>query len=613
MKKLENLQKLEQIKQHLMELEKQVKNTSFHSYGLLTTQFQYEKGKPLVNLVDNMVKLGSLYRSPNDRLNHYTKDRLEFNQHIQERRLLAEEKRDWDRVNLNHSHLQEKVQELYQLDRLIQEESSTLQSLQQDKEDIERALGDLRLKINKGLNDPAEIEQARKQQAVLENELCRVHSMLAENSKKLEETVAGNARLEQKLLVLKQKLQVSRQQRSSPQFSNPGDSLPCFVGNSAMLESDLQKVQQKVGDLQRQRQELSMQVRQLTERSNSLQQQIKPVPNSALNKRKAPSLWRETDLDTMDTIDHGENYEIPQNPLYINTDLKQRSVDSASDDTSQNCNTHQEKQEIKTVRIVKRESERRQRDREKTVTGKWDPLLEEDDSSQSSSLLFCPTNLQKTQSTSNLENTSPESGKNSMSRFTSVSSLQQSSYSEDDSLGKFELSPVFKSEAAKQIITEMSVQDGKKQVNRRTIPKEKRRHHTAPHNNLIMKSLNQLPTDDSEFDRALVNTKRARDDLDMERALRQRIDAPDVVRSTLSNKELKYNENTIDNILGTPNKIRIPERYIPEQLPQLSAEEQEHRLRKVESIKKMLSDTIITSNTVNLGTGELFVAIIIRS
>lgn len=326
-----------------------------------------------------------------------------------------------------------------------------------------------------------------------------------------------------------------------------------------------------------------------------------------------PSLWRETDLDTMNIIDHGETWENPSTtPLFINTDIKQNcssTLDSGSDDTSQNCSTHQEKQEIKTVRIVKRESERRQRDREKTVTGKWDPLFEEDDSSQSSSLLFCPTtSLQKTQSTSNLENAiSPESGKNSLSRLTSVSSPSVQQYSEDESLGKFELSPVFKSEAAKQIITEMSGQDGKRQVNRRVVPKEKRRHHTAPHNNLIMKSLNQLSTDDSEFDKALVNTKRARDDLDMERALRQRIDTPDVVRSTLSNKELKYNENTIDNILGTPNKIRIPERYIPEQLPQLSAEEQEHRLRKVESIKKMLSDTIITSNTVNLATGKMLI------
>lgn len=72
--------------------------------------------------------------------------------------------------------------------------------------------------------------------------------------------------------------------------------MPCFVGTSAMLESDLQRVQQKVGDLQRQRKELSMQVRQLTDRSNNLQQQIKPLSNSIHNnqgKLKSSSHYQE--------------------------------------------------------------------------------------------------------------------------------------------------------------------------------------------------------------------------------------------------------------------------------------------------------------------------------
>lgn len=108
----------------------------------------------------------------------------------------------------------------------------------------------------------------------------------------------------------------------------------------------------------------------------------------------------------------------------------------------------------------------------------------------------------------------------------------------------------------------------------------------------------------------------------MERALRPRINAPDVVRSTLSHKELKYNESTIDQLLGTPNKIVIPERYIPEQVimrkrlllsfqiklnyinvnfllnsqtPELTAEEQEQRLKKAEAIRKMLSETTVTA------------------
>lgn len=332
------------------------------------------------------------------------------------------------------------------------------------------------------------------------------------------------------------------------------------------------------------------------------------------------SSWRETDLDTLNIVDHGDSWDMPlcstpTTPLYINTDFKHsndndysrhsvKSMDSSSDDTTHNY-MPQEKQASKTVRIVKRESERRQRDREKTViTGKIDPLFEEDDSSQNSSILFrpAPASVHKAPSSSNIEALSPVSdfSKDSLNKENSLSSpnipqaYSDRTASEASSYKSPELSPVFKSEAARQIITEMSTP---KNANRRVIPKEKRRHHTAPHNNLIMKSLNQLHNEDSDFEKLAATSRRARDDLDMERALRQRIDTPDVVRSTLSNKEVKYNESTIDNLLGTPNKINIPERYIPEQLPQLSAEEQEHRLRKVESIKKMLSDSAILSSS----------------
>lgn len=340
------------------------------------------------------------------------------------------------------------------------------------------------------------------------------------------------------------------------------------------------------------------------------------------------SSWRETDLDTMIIVDHGESWDnsTPTTPLYINTDIKQspddyynrimKSSDSTSDDNTQHSNLPPEKQEIKTVRIVKRESERRQRDREKITSsgsGKWDVLLEEDDSSQNSSILFRPTPVQKTQSSTALSLTGfNDNNSGPLMRENSLSSPSLPQFNDSRSNANTlssserspELSPIFKSEAARQIITEMSIQDTPKKTNRRAVPKEKRRHYTAPNNNLIMKSLNQLPTDDNAFDKMILNTRRARDDLDMERALRQRIDAPDVVRSTLSNKELKYNESTIDNILGTPNKISIPERYIPEQLPQLTAEEQEQRLRKVESIKKMLSDTAIISGSSANPTGK---------
>lgn len=67
MEREESLQRLEQLKGQLMDLEQ-----------------QYEKSKPLVQLVDNMVKLGSLYNRPGN-----TVERLERNQRLRQK-VLAE-------------------------------------------------------------------------------------------------------------------------------------------------------------------------------------------------------------------------------------------------------------------------------------------------------------------------------------------------------------------------------------------------------------------------------------------------------------------------------------------------------------------------------------------
>lgn len=184
--------------------------------------------------------------------------------------------------------------------------------------------------------------------------------------------------------------------------------------------------------MQRQRQELSQAVRQLTENSNTLYQQIKPSKehnNSAshIKKRSNSTSWTETDLDSMYTIDHlghtssmdnltlshadvggtaggGGGGSNSTTPLYIDTgsanssimncstssklleygqsklpnisnyrsELSDGGIESSgmeSDDlleTSAFGNlSGAEKPEIKTVRIVKRESERRHRDRER--------------------------------------------------------------------------------------------------------------------------------------------------------------------------------------------------------------------------------------------------------
>ncbi|XP_075235264.1 uncharacterized protein LOC142332611 isoform X2 [Lycorma delicatula] len=649
-KRLEHLQKLEDLKRHLLDLEK-----------------QYEKGKPLVNLVDNMVKLGSLCRvgAPFTGQNGAAhglngsspllRERLEFNHKVQEQRLLAEERRDWQRLSPDHNQLQAKVAQLYRLDRLLQEESGTLYSLQQDKEMLERALGGLRHKLQGIHGNPAEAERYRRQQRLLERELTRVRSILAHNSKKLEETVAENARLEQELVILRQKLQTSR--RVPDSSTGP---------TTAALEAELRRVQTLVGDLQRQRQELSLQVRQLTEKSHSLSQQIRPGPTGIagagpiLGKKRAASSWLETDLDSQVTRDLGlespptttpcGRHSASPIPLYVNTEdsksVSPTNISSTNSETPSredvppppppqpqycrpiNINEADDRvkrfygiipkdkpQEIKTVRIVKRESERRQRDRDRSgnigipiTNSATNPkrINVNDDSGTSSdsnerSMLSRvmeepsespPPAPGRSDSVNVIKNIVSRQAKMKMDGDKSSLSAHEQLFGSVASLvssegGSPQLSPVYQSEAARQIVEEMAA--ASKVGGRRLVPREKRRHHTVSSGRPVLRI-------DTSY-----SAGGSRDDLDMERALRPRLNAPDVVRSTLSRVDTKFSSETIDNLLGTPGKILIPERYIPESTPELSMEEQERRLKKADAIRKMLSETTVTASD---ATGE---------
>lgn len=108
----------------------------------------------------------------------------------------------------------------------------------------------------------------------------------------------------------------------------------------AALESELRRVQMLVGDLQRQRNELSAQVRQLTEKSKTLCQQIRPSPTGIAGagpvpaKKRATSGWIETDLDSdvvQDlAVDRSSTTVSPNMsqmsiPFYINADDKKNS------------------------------------------------------------------------------------------------------------------------------------------------------------------------------------------------------------------------------------------------------------------------------------------------
>lgn len=73
---------------------------------------QYEKTKPLMNLVDNMVKLGSLYRAgsmqwdTNSMSSGMNLQRLRVNQKELERKLQVDDQKQWSKFDSNQIELQ---------------------------------------------------------------------------------------------------------------------------------------------------------------------------------------------------------------------------------------------------------------------------------------------------------------------------------------------------------------------------------------------------------------------------------------------------------------------------------------------------------------------------
>lgn len=105
-----------------------------------------------------------------------------------------------------------------------------------------------------------------------------------------------------------------------------------------MWLAELRRVQQLVGDMQRQRHDLSQAVRQLTENSNNLYQQMKPSDHSSSFSSKKKNLstsWTETDLDSMISTDHQlsssfDNLSINTQDLSASTYLNNRSGNLSS-------------------------------------------------------------------------------------------------------------------------------------------------------------------------------------------------------------------------------------------------------------------------------------------
>lgn len=174
-----------------------------------------------------------------------------------------------------------------------------------------------------------------------------------------------------------------------------------------------------------------------------------------------------------------------------------------------------------------------------------------------------------------------------------MSPVKSNSINSSDSGQSAMMSPIFKSAAARAIIEEerktpVIIPKAKK--------KSKKRHMTITSSHpAVLEALNRH---DAKMDRS-----RSRDDMDMERILKPR-DAPDVVRSTYGQTDPEFRTNALDNLFGAPEKINIPERYIPEQTDEKSPEEKRTRLKKADSIRRMLADSSATPVVTRRGDKE---------
>ena len=63
---------------------------------------------------------------------------------------------------------------------------------------------------------------------------------------------------------------------------------------------------------------------------------------------------------------------------------------------------------------------------------------------------------------------------------------------------------------------------------------------------------------------------------------------PIPVKSSATNSDFDFDEGLIDRVLGKPDKIEIPERYIPEE-EQFDPDEQQKRTEKAEAICRLLT------------------------
>ncbi|KAF8788751.1 Pleckstrin homology domain-containing family [Argiope bruennichi] len=656
-KQIESLQEFPQSNngrqpayQNKKELQKQI----------LLLQKQYEDTQPLVTLVDNMVKLGSLYGSSNRR--SFSLPLLDTSQEDVSSPVNGPQSPDYagesnilSKLLAEESNFQKRISEIYSLDKGLRNETNSISSLHQDKEMLEYTLSGMRNKILDHQDRPSELQKLKKQQKMIEKELVRVKRLLSTSAKKIEDAASKNDQMEKDILHLRQILKEALKTGSSEAKD--------FQHNRADIEAELSRVQNVLDELANHRHEINNTVMKLKGEappSSSVGSEYKASPSGTAGKethllkirrepesstspvtvteekevthlkkvkkgvevrasptgvagsaplpvrKKQHSMYLETDLDTMETRDLASVHEkdLDDIPVYVNAEeinnpneeiyenfstidyANMATYNSQSDGSAteqcamQDINDADERMkrfygiipkekpsEIKTVRIVKRQSERRNRERDKKrvtyddQSSVW--VVEEPDIS-SDDLLDVDEGVTN-------RNPPTVTRPSSIHLLTSTLNRQSNSQSAHERL--------FGTSAPKP---EKSTSNGSHDRSY-TTKRSKRRHYTVSGYQYAL---------DPQFSQYFKDQPRSRDDVDMERCLRT-ANTPDIVRSTIKKNDV-FDDKIIERELMLPQKIEIPERYVEIEPEQLSASERLRRSIKAENICKMLSETTTT-------------------
>ncbi|XP_022088305.1 uncharacterized protein LOC110978001 isoform X4 [Acanthaster planci] len=268
---------------------------------------ELEISRPLVRLVDNLVRMGSLYGGQNQMIaQEFYRDKvqkdlnyiepkklIEFSRRLEEEKLNRDLKGELQQIQTAEDRLlEEKLSQLHRLDKRLQEMSAHVSLLKEDKDKIEASLDRLGRQMDRHWDEPDIRVGMEDQQHRLERDLVKVRTQLANGTKELEEVAAENGKIEYEVSLLRSKLDAQHQRstKSPHEGANTKERL--------QMENEVTRVQSLLENLDKQRNQLANQMQTL--RTGPAETYPEKIQRHRREQSpRTPKQYAVTDLDTM--------------------------------------------------------------------------------------------------------------------------------------------------------------------------------------------------------------------------------------------------------------------------------------------------------------------------